>query len=186
MANKNLKIKLLKPTQAGLRAYDSLPRLIEEVKDGKRFNDSDKSPVLISRFSHSFESYVHNGHHRVVSCILAGRDFLYPDEVDFLDWENYDSYYEFNWDVGFITPFSPKREARLADLDPFRAAVDVARALYSQSITNEDHITQELEKFICRNWWLYKCIKTVFTMEDLAIISTAGITSQVTDFRVRS
>lgn len=183
----SVEISRLVPTQAGLRAYAQLPRLIEEVRTGKIFNDKDKSPILISRFKRKYSWYVHNGHHRVVSCILAGRTMLREDEVEFLDWDNPNPYHEFNWDKGFITPFHIDNEARLADLDPFKSAVDAARRLYLIDNEGKEYgINKTLEKFIIRNPWLYKCQKTVQSMKDLAIISMAGITSQVTDFRVRT
>jgi hypothetical protein len=76
---------------------------------------------------------VHDGHHRLVTTHLAGRDFLDPAEYQVTRW-TYEQYLETNFACGWVTPFDPRTHVRKADFGVWKryvlevAGTDPARA----------------------------------------------------------
>lgn len=90
-------------------------------------------PITINRFEDG-RLLLHDGHHRATATLLAGRRRLAAGE--FVLWHfPYRDYREANLANGWVTPFDPPTECRLADFFAFRdealaaARVDAAAAL---------------------------------------------------------
>lgn len=129
-----LKIDDLIVTQHRLRNYDQIPEMVQLIKDGgiwtvdvlneyaAKHHPGRVSPVIqISEFPDS-QRFIHDGHHRVVTAHLGGRDFLYPEEYHINKW-TYPEYLEINLEAGWFTPFDPRNQCRLCDLTLHKAAV---------------------------------------------------------------
>lgn len=89
----------------------------------KEVLDKDKpSLIKISIFSEDDPGkyYIHDGHHRCCAILIAGRTYLREDEYTITDWKVYSKYLEINFEKGWITPFHPKFEVRVANTSKFR------------------------------------------------------------------
>lgn len=163
----------LQPTQAGLRNPLHMLQLAKGLEDGSRtivVNDP-KKRILVSKFEDN-QIFVHNGHHRVCAKVLAGKDRLENDEFRLEDW-TYEQYQEFNWDTGFLTPFDPKFDLRLADLSRFREAVRIVK---------EKNGADDAETFVRNHAWLYLTPRRLHSFGELAAISAAGLTSEPSSY----
>lgn len=149
-----MKIDVLIPTQAGLRNLTKLVGMAELVRNGHVFNDG--RPIDLSRFEDG-QIYVHNGHHRVVACLMGERLELEDDEYKITDWK-YAKYLEVNFDAHFVTPFDPLTEVRKADFKGFWEAV-----AYVQIHQGED----EARMFIHRHRYLYCQPRNVWRVRDV-------------------
>jgi hypothetical protein len=149
-----IKIDSLIPTQAGLRNLEKMVSMADAVRDGKFFNDS--KPIDLSRFEDG-QIYVHNGHHRVVACLMGERVELIEDEYRITEWK-YARYLEINFDVHFVTPFDPVTEVRKANFKGFWEAVANV-----QMHQGED----EARLFIHRHRYLYCQPRNVWSVRDV-------------------
>lgn len=124
-----LQLSDLKLTQSSLRMEDQIEDMVELVANGGRFNlervtyhakkyGSRPLLIAINKFEDG-ELYVRDGHHRVGSIWLAGREFLYDDEYVF-EYYTYKEFDEINFDMSYVTPFDPRYEVRFGDFGPFR------------------------------------------------------------------
>lgn len=151
-------LDMLYVTQDDIRDYEALEEMIKWVQSGLAFDafsleqyalkiKCKPSPLIrISRFEDGFE-YVHDGHHRCVSIWLAGRRYLYESECIITEW-TYEQYIDINLDVNWITPFDPRTETRIPNLNYFRK--------YINGRINEKEWTRvQIENFIRRNKILY-------------------------------
>lgn len=119
--NPPLPIATLIPTQAGLRDWTLARSLAEQVRAGRTFDRVGEKPIEVSVFEDG-RRYVHNGHHRVVAVHLAGRAALLPTEYAERAW-TYAEYAAWNPTAGWVTPFDPRTEMRVADLTWHRAII---------------------------------------------------------------
>jgi|SRR5579862_2367371 len=118
-------------TQNGVRDLHKLKNMIAFVRSGGIFNDeylsenhnSDwaKNRISIARLEDGAE-YFHDGHHRLLSVWLAGREYLYDDEVEYFD-ITYAHYHEVNFKTNWLTPFCLKTEIRLPNVHQFKSKV---------------------------------------------------------------
>jgi hypothetical protein len=139
---------------ADLRHVEAVDPMADFVRSGGYWNQqvldqyardqglSRSSPLIqIPRFEDGHR-FIHDGHHRVISVYLGGRNFLRDDEYEEFDFE-YEKYLECNNNAfanGFFTPFDPRTELRLCD---FREFKEQALQLHSDAAITED--------FLC-NW----------------------------------
>jgi len=137
-----MKINDLQITQDGLRTYD-LAEMVAFVKSGGIFTQkvlddynscSGNNLIMLNRFEDG-RFFLHDGHHRVAAIWLAGRDFIYPEELGgFTDYV-YARYGRPNFDRGWYTPFDPRTQVRIPDFFDFKEEVrrmaveDPARAV---------------------------------------------------------
>lgn len=118
-------------THNHLRHKDDLHEMVSYVAKGglwskeclekySRFQKLDKvSPLIqLSRFDDG-ETFIHDGHHRVVSTYIAGRYILFSDEYEITDW-NYSDYLEINHSNGWYTPFDPRIHTRTPEFASFK------------------------------------------------------------------
>lgn len=112
------------------RSTSSLESMIEFVSDGGFFNPQTLSArasgraalIVLNRFEDQ-RYFVHDGLHRVAS-IFLGRDSGLLDESEYRIQEySYQEYEEINLEQGYVTPFDPRQEVRVADLAEFKAKV---------------------------------------------------------------
>lgn len=149
-----IKIDSLIPTQAGLRNLTKLMGMTDAVRSGKVFNDS--KPIDLSRFEDG-QIYVHNGHHRVVACLMGERLELADDEYKITEWK-YARYLEINFEVHFVTPFDPLTEVRKANFKGFWEAVADVRIQQGED---------EARLFIHRHRYLYCQPRNVWSVRDV-------------------
>lgn len=133
----------LVPMQDGFRrSRATLQKMFDFVRAGGRFDpetlhgrDSGRAtPIILNRFEDG-RVYIHDGLHRAAA-ILAARDSAVIDEDEYeVDSYTYQEYDELNIDVGYLTPFDPRREVRVADLSGFhqraRSVIDAGDDLES-------------------------------------------------------
>ena len=161
-------IRPLRVTQERLRKPDQLEKMIDHVRQGgdwtrdtlTRFSRSlpsgkprKTSLIIITRFEDG-ERYVHDGHHRVVATLKAGRDRLLDGEVKEREF-TYAQYMEVNFSAGWITPFDPRTEVRLPDFGPFKQAV-------------KRLAPDEVMEYVRGNRHLYCKPRKILTVEELA------------------
>ena len=145
-------------TQNGLRNPTQINGMMDHIEAGKIFDlhsinkhkekiGSDYGPKLIqlSRFEDG-RIFIADGHHRILSLVLSGRENLYQEEYVLTDWTYWD-YQQINLNQNWYTPFDPRREVRYPDYTQFKAAVDNLRKISEQDALN----------FIKNNNTLYKC-----------------------------
>ena len=149
-----IKIDDLIPTQAGLRNLTKLMGMTDAVRNGKVFNDN--KPIDLSRFEDG-QIYVHNGHHRVVACLMGERPELQADEYKITEWK-YARYLEINFAVHFVTPFDPLTEVRVANFKGFWEAVASVQMHQSED---------DARMFIHRHRYLYCQPRNVWSVRDV-------------------
>lgn len=117
------------------------------------------SPLIqISRFQDG-DLYIHDGHHRVVSCFQAGRFFLMPDEYEITNW-TYDQYTELCFDKQWYTPFDPRVEVRTPDFSTFK------KEAVQRLNAGED--PKLVTSWVLANTQLYRTSRLIFTVGQLA------------------
>lgn len=122
--------------QESLRNIHQITKMIEFVKNGGFWsrealdafalqNGIRHSPLMeIAVFPNRM--MIHDGHHRIVSIFLGGRDYIREDEYVVKHW-NYSNYMGINFKTGWVTPFDPNCEIRLPDISAFkRTALGIA------------------------------------------------------------
>lgn len=125
-----LKVSTLGVMQAGYRlSAIAMSSLIEDTRAGavfdkKRLRSRDGSTALVAVTK--FEDgrlMICDGLHRVTAIMVARpTSALLPEE--YLIYEMpYDKFLEINFEVGFVTPFDPRFEVRVADWHDFRREV---------------------------------------------------------------
>lgn len=102
---------------------------------------SRSSPLIqIPRFEDG-KHFIHDGHHRVVSVFVGGRNYLRDDEYVEYDFQ-YNKYLECGngaFQNGFFTPFDPRTELRLSD---FREFKEKALQMFGDPATSEETLCQ--------------------------------------------
>ena len=88
----------------------------ESVEGRKNFSGS--RLISITEFE-DYQLFIHDGHHRAGSILVAGRDYLRGDEYTITKMR-YTQYDEINFDVNFVTPFVPSLEVRLSNFADFK------------------------------------------------------------------
>ena len=116
----------------------------------------------------------HDGHHRLVSIFLGGRDYIREDEFVIKNW-TYEDYLEINFSNNWVTPFDPRIEIRLAEIGKFKKhALDLSKTSVQESID-----------FIQSNKETYAKKRTVFTVQCLAELYLKEIRYKNKDFSER-
>lgn len=125
-----IKLRELYVMQEGMRNFEQIAQMIEFVRGGgvwtkQVLDDFSKGQhtklIEIAQFSDGI-AMIHDGHHRAASTLLAGREFLYPNEYHVRKWE-YSDYLESNFSKGWYTPYDPRTHVRLADFWAFKNKV---------------------------------------------------------------
>lgn len=115
------------------------------------------SPLIaITRFEDG-TLLIQNGHHRC-RATREVREFLYEDEYLISD-RIVRGYEEINFSRGFVTPFDPKTEIRLADFSAFKAKV------LELSKTDPDAAAE----YVMQNPHLYKRPRTILRVMELRL-----------------
>lgn len=157
-----MKIDQLIVTHNYLRHKENLHEMVQYVADGglwtaeflKKYSESKGlkrvSPLIqLSRFEDG-AVYLHDGHHRVVSTLLAGRFVLDSTEYQTTEW-TYSDYLEISHTNGWYTPFDPRIHTRTPDFAKFkkqakeRFLIDPVEA--KKWILNNQNLYCELRKY---------------------------------------
>lgn len=159
-------IKDLIVTQECLRDINQLPKMIDHVKNGGLWTKDvitswshRKVPLIALSVFEDGKTFLHDGHHRLVSTWLAGRKILDPAEYEIKEWK-YSEYLEINFAEGWVTPFDPRIELRLADFFNFKK--EVLGVLYAKGLT-------AAEEYIKSNKHLYTKKRKIFTVDELSL-----------------
>lgn len=160
-------LDILRPTQCGLRDVEQIEVMVEFVRSGGVFDlaelarhqnlpVSSKELIQIRHFEDE-NFFIHDGHHRCLSVWLAGREVLMESEYKVSDWL-YSQYGDINLEAGFVTPYDPRKETRIADFFAFK-----------QEVRNlaEDSIAKAME-FISENRNRYCEPRSCWHIKDLA------------------
>ena len=112
--------------QDELRCPEQMAEMIAHVKSGGKW---DKKTLLAysDKHSHSitlnvFDEYaimIHDGHHRCLATLLAGREFLFSTEYKLQSY-SYDDYQRVNPQNHWVTPLDPRIEVRRPDILGFK------------------------------------------------------------------
>lgn len=129
-----IKIDDLLVGQNSLRTTEHMEEMITFVRGGGFFSLEvvqkwssehsypDKELIYISRFPDGVP-FIHNGHHRCVAILVAGRDHIHESEYVEKNW-NYEDYNRVDLDTyRYVTPFDVKAEVRIPDLAAWKKAV---------------------------------------------------------------
>jgi len=157
-------------TQEELRKRTQISEMVTFVRKGgfftqerlNQFSFGEKTPPLIQLTLFPDDRLiVHDGHHRLVSIYLAGREYISEEEYKIRKF-TYEQYLEVNFDAGWVTPFHPLNEVRVCDWMPFKKALRLRRIFHQMP---ED----ALERFIRSNRDMYcKARGKILTVADLA------------------
>lgn len=138
-----LHIDLLIPTQKEVRNCAQIDAMKVFVENGGVFDrksldqfaevrGTKASPLIqITEFEDG-QTYIHDGHHRLIAIYRAGREWLRYDEYEIKSWK-YGDYQEINLDEGWMTPFDPRNEVRKADLAEWKRIVADNRILVGET-----------------------------------------------------
>jgi hypothetical protein len=123
------------------------------------YHSGNKEPAMIkvTKFEDGM-LMLHDGHHRAVASILAGRDYLVPDEY-VLQEMTYAHYRVMNLDAGWITPHDPLTQVRFADWSRFREMV---------KLLQKNNGRLSAEDYIKANLWQYCHVRTMKGVNELA------------------
>lgn len=165
--SKKLYLDDLTVTQHGLRNERQIRSMVGFVAEGGRFdlasllsyNDMDLRLISIVRFEDG-RLFIHDGHHRVASIYLGGRKYVHETEYSLSDW-THEEYRTANLEVGWVTPFDPRTECRIADYEDYKNSV------FRQE---DDSVSQEtilayVQKAQQKDW--YKRPRACLTVKDL-------------------
>lgn len=137
--------------QQRLRDYDQILPMVEFVRHGGIFDakslsnhsNGNYSLITVNIFEDG-EAYIHDGLHRAVSILLAGRDWLYASEFRYSHL-TYADYMAVNLEIGYITPFDVKTHVRLPDFLRWKeTALMLFRGLNVVSPTEDSLVTRNL------------------------------------------
>lgn len=161
-------------SQEWLRKTCQIGSMIEHVKRGGLWNrkaldewalaNADRwKPrhcplVQINQFDDG-KRMIQDGHHRVVSTLLGGRNVLKPEEYELQFW-TYSEYREINIPNGWYTPYDPITEVRLEDIGPYKC--EVRRVLEKGAADALD--------FIRANRVLYVVPRQIRSVPELALL----------------
>lgn len=155
-----INIETLIVNQDGLRNIDQLDQMIKYVRNGGVFDKEslpEGHPIIhLVRFEDG-RIHIQDGHHRLSAILLGGREQVLSSEYRMENTE-YDKYQEINFDCGWITPFDPRTEFRLSDLDKYRKLIRARR------IKRAPH---RVAHFIQQNKHRYKKPREFFTIPQL-------------------
>jgi len=162
MERENLLLSGLLVTQNALRDVKQIGGMMEHITTNGRWtkdvlsawDDTNNNLISIVEFPNGIQA-IHDGHHRCVATLLAKRAHLFPSEYE-LCHRSYEDYIHANLDAGWITPFNPKTEVRVADFQEFKDFVH--RLLDIDSAV----------RYILRHKDLYACPRDIYTLDELA------------------
>lgn len=158
----NMNLNELLVSQEQIRNPAQIGAMIQFVKQGGLWSElkSKKNyrPISITQFEDN-RYMLHDGHHRVLSATLAGKNFLNADEYEIIP-RTYNMYRSINIDADYVTPFDPLTEVRLPDFFEFK----------NQAIKIYKKNPIEGKNFILKNRFIYCKKRSVFTILELAQI----------------
>ena len=124
------------PTQFSIRDMEAVERMVQYILQGGYFNRKairNHSETIGSSFDGliaiaEFEDgahYIRDGHHRLAAIHLADKRELHEFEYEIERW-TYGHFMELTENSiskGWVTPFSPKEEVRIADFIEYKKSV---------------------------------------------------------------
>jgi hypothetical protein len=168
--------KHLMVSQEWLRNTSQIVNMVNFVKDGgfwtkealKEWAAVNKlsrvSPLIqITQFPDE-QRMIQDGHHRLVSTVIAGRDYIKDEEFEIQYW-TYDEYLEINIANGWYTPYDPCKEVRLNDIGAFKA--EVRRLLQIARDKKESAYLLKALNYIDQNRSMYAIPRRITTVQEL-------------------
>jgi len=144
-------------TQHKLRKPEQIAGMVKYISDGGSWKSDAANPIVINEFPDGLK-IIHNGHHRIVSMFLAGKESLISNEFKLTKF-HYEDYLNPNISAGFFTPFDPRIEVRLSDFGSYYTEV---KAKVRNRISD-----QEVVEFINLNRGRYAEPRSLETVADL-------------------
>ena len=161
-------------TQDRVRPGVPLAGMIDFVRAGGRFTCEAMAPhlcdptlVQISVFEDG-RKFVHDGHHRCVAAHLGGRRHLLSEEFVVRGW-TYAEYGAINPACGYVTPFDPRIEVRLADCRDYKIE---ARRLFALAAEGAFALEEALA-FVHASHGRYKVPRQLWSVLELSATFTA-------------
>lgn len=147
-----IKIKDLIVTQNGLRLPQRVNLINKEILTTYTIPGS-----KIKLFCEGADYYIADGHTRLSALYLLGVEYIIPSEYELLPYsaKHYD---EFNWSLGYCTPFDIFKEVRLSN---FQSLKKRATEIYNEVGQ------QAAEHFVLTNAQAYKASRELYTLEEL-------------------
>lgn len=166
-------IKDLTVTQDGFRNDYQITDMIAYAANGGAFHqraiiehkNNHRAKLITIAVFQDGRKFIHDGHHRVASIYLSGRDFLYNDEVELKHW-SYNDYIQPNLGAGWITPFDPRIEVRISDYTSFKNTV-TSMAWRNNSRYPDTTDTKHLIEWILKNKSRYSVPRRVLSIQDM-------------------
>ena len=165
MENPKILLSSLIVTQNVLRDIKQLGGMIQHVNDGGKWTKdvlaswsggaANNNLISIVQFPDGRRA-IHDGHHRCVNTLLGKRSYLFPSEYE-LRYRTNKDYMCANLDVGWVTPFNPKKEVRLGDVSEFKN--------YVYELLGKD--VDAAVKHILRNKASYACTRDIYMLPEL-------------------
>lgn len=155
-------------TQNDLRNHSYVNIMIDFVKnngfwtekalrDYANLNKIRISPLIaISKFEDN-KLFLHDGHHRVVSTYLAGRNYLRDDEYVVTNWQ-YKDYIEFVPENNWFTPYDPRTHIRNKELKQYKEIISF--------IKNKSF--EEIAKVVEQNKYMFCSERDIYFLPELA------------------
>lgn len=112
-----MQLSNLIPTHNELRSMEVVELWKQFFFDGKVLRCQ---PVNLSEIEG--EIYIHDGHHRLAGLWLAGGRTLYEGEYTLRKFTVKD-YLTINWTRGYVTPFDPREQVRIADFKDIKERI---------------------------------------------------------------
>jgi len=165
----NIPVDLPKVTQYGVR-YDRerLKNMAKYVANGNKFDlaairsySKKPNPPLITLVKYpDYNLYIWDGHHRALAIYLGGRKVILPEEYKILPNLTYEHSMMPVFEEGYVTPFDPRKELRLADFGPFKQEM--------LAMTKDKNISvQELSDLISASSKRYKIHRAYETIPEM-------------------
>jgi hypothetical protein len=167
LAEGEIPLDILWITQHKLRDEHQIPQMIKYVNNGgfwtlraiqefSKAHGQNGAAIVLNRFPDGMW-IIHDGHHRIVSTFLGGRDYLRVDEYSETN-RPYEDYLYPNFDGGFYTPFDPLKEVRLNDFNEYK----------EEAIRLADKNRAEAMLFVAANRYRYSETRAFHSVAELA------------------
>lgn len=183
--HERLDISSLVVSQDGVHTASQIPAMIEHVQNGGVFNrallddwaylcNKQPAPLVKITFFPDGLKLIQDGHHRIMSIYMGGRDHILPEEFVTEEWD-YSNYLGVNPVRKWVTPYDPRLEVRLPDFKKYK---ELALEVYQASLEKDvfdgwpkdkaDHFARKaLLNFAHENSDLYRKPRNVHTIMDL-------------------
>jgi hypothetical protein len=120
------KISEIIPTQCEIRDWNVFESMLQFLYEGNIFSQdklcgNHKGLIIIAKFEDGCK-YFRDGHTRSLAIFATGRHEIHEEEYK-VEKYTYSQWEEINTKAGWVTPFDPKTEIRIADFWNYKNSV---------------------------------------------------------------